>query len=110
MRTHEEIVGVRRVAADSKELHEIVKLAMDITAYLWNANVSTKSHASQYECSRACTYRNRGGDSDNIALFNQELACFVAEFSYLGLGDWTACSQLRDGPLRQVSHMQADKE
>lgn len=54
-------------------------------------------------------YRDRGGDSDDVALFDQKFACFVAKFSYLGLGDRTACSQLSDGPSRQVSHMQANK-
>lgn len=30
--THEKIVGIRTRATDSEELHEIVKLAMDISA------------------------------------------------------------------------------
>jgi hypothetical protein len=32
--THEEIVGVWRIASHSKKLHQVVELAMDITTYL----------------------------------------------------------------------------
>lgn len=32
--THEEILCIRRVAAHAEELHEVVELAVDITAYL----------------------------------------------------------------------------
>ena len=34
MRTHEEIVGVGNITADAEELHQVMKLAVDITAYL----------------------------------------------------------------------------
>lgn len=36
MRTHEQIIGVRAEATDFKELHKVEKLAMDVTAYLYN--------------------------------------------------------------------------
>lgn len=36
MRTHEQIICVRAEATDFKELHKVEKLAMDITAYLYN--------------------------------------------------------------------------
>lgn len=32
--THEEIIRVGDVAADAEQLHQIMKLAVDITAYL----------------------------------------------------------------------------
>ena len=52
---HEEVVGVRHVAADAEELHQVVELAVDVAAY--------------------CHW---GIDSDDVAFFYQELACLVA--------------------------------
>jgi len=31
---HEQVVGLRHVAADAEELHQIMELAVDVTAYL----------------------------------------------------------------------------
>lgn len=33
-RTHEQVVRVRDISADPKQLHEVVELAMDVAAYL----------------------------------------------------------------------------
>ena len=32
--THEEVVGIRNIAADSEELHQVMVLAVDVAAYL----------------------------------------------------------------------------
>ncbi len=52
---HEEVVGVRHVAAHSEELHQVVELAVYVPAY--------------------CDW---GVDCDDIAFFYQQLACLVA--------------------------------
>lgn len=31
--THEQIIGVRDISSDTEELHQVVELAVDITAY-----------------------------------------------------------------------------
>jgi hypothetical protein len=36
--THEQVVGVRRFAANAKQLHEVMKLAMHITADCYRAS------------------------------------------------------------------------
>lgn len=32
--THKEVVGVRHVSANTEQLHEVVELSVDVTAYL----------------------------------------------------------------------------
>ena len=34
VRTHEEVIGIGHVSTNSEELHQVVKLSMNITAYL----------------------------------------------------------------------------
>lgn len=38
--THEQVIRIRDVAPDSEELHEVVELPVNITAYLRRAGVS----------------------------------------------------------------------
>ena len=52
---HEEVVGIRHVATDSEELHQVVELAVDVAAYC-----------------------DGGVDCHHVAFFYQELACLVA--------------------------------
>ena len=51
---HEEVVGVRHVAANAEEFHQVVELAVDVAAYC-----------------------DGGVDCHDVAFFYQELACFV---------------------------------
>jgi len=44
--THEKVVGVWHIASDTEELHEIVKLSVDIAAYLWQ--LARQSHHTPY--------------------------------------------------------------
>lgn len=39
--THEEIIRVRHIASYAEEFHKIMKLAMNIAAYLYSSNQPT---------------------------------------------------------------------
>ena len=71
---HEEVVGVRDVAADAEELHEIVELAVDVAAYC-----------------------DRGVDLYDVGFFDEELAGFVADLADLGFGNDAAGAEFGDG-------------
>ena len=64
---HEQIVCVGHVAPDSEEFHQVVELAMNVSAY--------------------CDGRVNLND---VAFFDEKLSRFVAQFAYIGFGDWTA--------------------
>lgn len=61
MRTHEEIISIRAETADFEELHQVEKLAMDVTAYLCNTSsdgqrVATVSGRTVTGESTTCTF------------------------------------------------------
>jgi len=82
---HEEIIRIWHIASYAEELHQIVELPVDVTAY-----------------------RDGCVDSNDISLFNQEFAGLVAEFADLGFWDRPARAQLRDGSCTEVSMMTCD--
>lgn len=71
---HEKVVCVRKVAADAKEFHEIVELAVDVA-----------------------TYRDRSVDRDHVALFDEQFSRLVAELSDLRLRNRSAGTELSYG-------------
>ena len=71
--THEQIIRIRNISPHAKQLHQIVKLSMYVTAYLFNH--LNQRLPSEYGLNR--TYRYRRIDPHYIALFYQQLACFV---------------------------------
>lgn len=96
-RTHEEIVCLWHITAHAKELHEIMKLAMYVAAYL-------SRDVSRVWCSRdVTTHCHWCIHSDHVSFFYQELACLVAEFADLVLGNGTTGAQLRNGPGSCIS-------
>ena len=54
---HEQVVGVRRLASDPEQLHQVVELSM---------NVSAHSHRTLHGL--------------DIALFGQDLFCFLTQY------------------------------
>ena len=64
---HEQVVGVRDVAAHAKQFHQVVELAVDVAAYC-----------------------DGGVDGDDVAFFDEQFTGFVAEFADLGFGDRAA--------------------
>ena len=48
--THEQVVCVRHITTDAEQLHEVVELAVDVTAYL---------SLHQRACSGILTFRGR---------------------------------------------------
>jgi hypothetical protein len=71
---HEEVIRVWNIAANAEEFHQVMELAVDVTAY-----------------------RDGGVDGDDIAFFDEQFSRFVAEFSDLGFGDWSTGAELRYG-------------
>lgn len=101
--THEEVIGVRHIPAHPKQLHKVVELAVDVTTYLEKPSLVT-----EHCCDRNnlwSLYRNGGIDCDDIAFFNQQLACFVTYFADLNLWNRTACAQLRNSSKPSMSIM-----
>lgn len=95
--THEQIVRVRDIAPNAKEFHQVVKLAMYVTAYLTqyqrlalSSDVLKSGLAYCYGCANC----------DDIALLYQQLSRLVANLADLGLWYRTACSKLRDGSMK----------
>ena len=66
--THEKIIGVWHISTHAKELHEIVELAMDVTAYLSSTYQSLVPQLLAHS-PRASTYRHWRIHTDHIALF-----------------------------------------
>jgi hypothetical protein len=83
--THEEVVRIRRVAADSEELHEIVELAVNIAAYLHSPLADRLLAASI----PGGAYRDGRANCDDVALLDEELARLMADLADLRLGDGT---------------------
>ena len=81
--THEEVFRVGRVAAHAEELHEIMELTVDVTAYL--ATYQLRFHR-EIE-SRSVTHRHWRRDCHDITLLDQELSRLVAYLADLGFGD-----------------------
>lgn len=71
---HEEVVCVWYVAAHAEQLHQVVKLAVNVA-----------------------TYCDRGVDLNDVTFFDEELAGFVAEVADGGFGDGFAGSEVGDG-------------
>jgi len=94
LHTHEQIVGIGDIAANPKQLHEIMELAVNITAYLEDGVRMVKYS----EVSRKATYRDWRRDSHNIALLDEELPGLVAEFPDLRFGYRPAGPKLSDRP------------
>ena len=69
---HEEVVRLRYIASNPKKFHQIVELAVDVTAYLV-AIVSPIRGSSE---SRTA-YRDWRIYSNHVALFYEQLACLV---------------------------------
>ena len=90
--THEEILCVGRVAADAEELHQVVELAVDITAYLGTHQRRVRG------VSQNSPYRHGRRNRHDVTLLDQQFSRLVADLADLGLGDRFACAQLRDGP------------
>lgn len=97
-RTHEEVVCVWNIATNSKELHKIVKLAMDISAYL--SNVSILPLVVFFCHATYCDGRRHRHD---VPLLDEKLPRLVAELAHLCLGNRPACAQLRDRPGEKQS-------
>lgn len=38
--THEQVIGIRHIATNPKELHQVMELAVDVTTYLHNPHIS----------------------------------------------------------------------
>ena len=68
---HEQVIRIRHVTAHAEEFHQVVKLAVDVAAD-----------------------GDGGVDGNDIALFDQQFARFVAELSDLRFGDRTAGAEL----------------
>lgn len=47
-RTHEEVVCVRNVTADTEELHQVVELAVDVAAYLGRISMGEVSARAEH--------------------------------------------------------------
>jgi len=103
-RTHEQVVGVRDVAADAEELHEVVELAVDVAAYLGVHVISSRGRErGEGAVGGSSAYRHGRVDANHVALFDQQLARLVAQLAHLVLGDWPARAELLDRPARRVS-------
>lgn len=94
--THEKIVRFGNIATDSKQLHQVMELAMDITTYL-RYPINTR-FPTECPTNGSILSTNRDGriDSHDVALFDQQLPRFVTQLSYLRFGDGSTCSQLGD--------------
>ena len=91
--THEKVVRVWHVAADTEQFHKVMKLTVDVAA-----NLSPPvSNVFVLHAQHRQAYRHRRIHADHVALFDEELTRAVAQFPHLGLGDGPACAQLRDG-------------
>jgi len=87
--THKEVVCVWRVAADAEQLHQVVELSMDVTAYLGrDQSVRTDRFGSVHEVRDQATvcipYRNWRRDGNHIALLDEQLAGLVADLADVG--------------------------
>ncbi len=89
--THEQIIGVRHISTNAKEFHEVMELAMNVTAYLPPMHQSLVQRFYTY-VPRANTYRHWRVHTDYVALFYEKLPCLVAEFAHLDLWYRSTCS------------------
>lgn len=74
-RTHEEIVGVGNVAANAEEFHQVMKLSVNVTAYLMRMSLVKRACAG---LGGAMPYRDRSRNCHHITLLDQELSGLVA--------------------------------
>lgn len=95
--THEQVVCVGYISANTEQLHEIMKLAVNIAAYLLSRDQLCPWHMFQGP------YRHRRIDAHDVALLYQQLTCLVAELSDLVFGDRTTCAELLNGSASVVS-------
>lgn len=86
LRTHEDVVCFRTVAADLEQLHEVEELAVDVAADLMSALTLLAAH------------RHGTVDVLDVALVHEDLLCLEAEFLDAGLRDDLASLQLLDLP------------
>lgn len=77
-----------------------MELAVNVTAYLERDTLTPVRcwHGSLTEA-----YRYGSRDCDDIAFFNEKLACLVAQLADLRFGDWAAGTQLRDSSGLRIS-------
>lgn len=101
--THEKIIGVRNIATDPEELHQVVELSVNVAAYLSRTRRISKSkphRTSRLVSARASdrpdTHRHRRIHAHHVALFDQQLARLVAQLAHLDLRDGSTRAQLRD--------------
>jgi len=55
------------------------------------------------------TYRDRGGNGNDVALLDQKLSRFVADFANLGFGYGSTCAELRNRPGLIVRNLEGWK-
>lgn len=103
--THEKIIRIRHITANAEKLHQVVKLAVDVAAYLPHARKIRTPSGSALSRSHSRTsriaYCYRRIDRDHIPLLDEQLPRLVAELADLGFGYRAARAQLGDGPGRQ---------
>ena len=88
--THEEVIRVWHIAADTEQFHKIMELTVDVTANLQPSPVSKVLLLARDKQA----YRHRRIHAHHIALLNEQLPRLVADFPHLRFGYRATCSKL----------------
>ena len=107
--THEEIICIGNVTAHAEELHQIVKLAVDVAAYLAGTHTSQTPSPNRDPPNLPrwimATYCYRRVNRDDVPLLDEQLPGLVTELANFGLGYRSACSQLGDRPGEEEANV-----
>lgn len=91
--THEQIVGIGHITTNPEELHKVVELPVNVTAYLRTASQPLVSFLP-VKHSSLVTYRHRRIHSHHVSLLDKQLPRLVAKFAHLGFGYRATSSKL----------------